>query len=108
VTGKLCENIVKIYFLSKQQTLLAERLRLKYGEVDLIFSSENSVLLVEVKSLSNEWGSFDRISPAQVNRLRLNRIFLSHVYSKLTFQTQLAFVDPKKASGAGIQLVDIE
>lgn len=76
--------------------VLFQRLKAPYGEIDLVFEKEGIVLLTEVKSLSNQWRVFERISNSQLRKLKLNFIFFSNKYPQEEFKLLVAWVMKEK------------
>lgn len=76
--GFTAEQVV-IYLLKKKNWVLQfQRLKTKVAEVDLIFTKDNQVLLIEVKKLNDQWRAFERIQNNQVLKLQKNIIYFSH------------------------------
>lgn len=93
--GQNSEDEVKRLFLARGFEFLAQRIKIHKSEVDLIFSKNNVVKLIEVKSLSHEWRVFDRISERQMNKLRLNRVLLANQFPEIKFESWIAFMESK-------------
>lgn len=70
--GLLAEALVCKYLKSKSWQLLFHREKMVHGEVDLVFENEKKVVFIEVKTLHNDWMSFERVSKKQIQRLKLN------------------------------------
>ena len=73
--------------------LECQRVHTNIAEIDLIFSKESQVLLVEVKKLDNPWRSFERIKKSQYRSLQKNLIFLSTNLKKFSFIATVCWVD---------------
>lgn len=80
---------------TKNWTLCFQRLKTIIAEIDLIFEKGDEVLLIEVKTLSQEWGAFERIGHRQLLNLQKNFILLSRHFKSLRFRVFVAWVDPK-------------
>lgn len=70
--GRLAEQFAAAYLSQKGYRLLAENQRTPSGELDLIFSRGESLVVVEVKARgSNRFGSaVEAIGPQKLGRLR--------------------------------------
>jgi Holliday junction resolvase-like predicted endonuclease len=75
---------------------IGHRKKLFFGEVDLIFSKEDQVLLVEVKSLHNEWMAFERIGHKQIQNLIRNKVMYQLENRKLKVECRLCFVSSEQ------------
>lgn len=69
--GLKAEKEVILYFQERGYSLLAHRLRTPYGELDLIFEGQGSLLFVEVKARTSfcEAKIHSIIAPSQLRRL---------------------------------------
>lgn len=85
-----------IYLLKKQGWLLEfQRLKTKIAEIDLVFSKENKILIIEVKRLNAEWRSFERIQVKQIQKLQKNLIYLTYLIPSFQINAFVCWVDMK-------------
>ena len=80
---------------TKNWSLCFQGLKTIIAEIDLIFEKEDQVILIEVKTLNDEWRAFDRIHDRQLMNLQKNYILLSEKFKKIRFRVFVAWVDPK-------------
>lgn len=93
--GLWAEEMAKTYFLKQRYSFLFQRKKLKYGEVDLIFSNVNHIYFIEVKMLHNPWMSFERLGCAQKKRILKNSLYYQKINPKYRVICLLCFVSPK-------------
>lgn len=93
--GYSAEAAVIKLFQKHGWTLEGQRFKTKIAEIDLVFSKDNRVLLVEVKKLNDAWHAFERISSKQQLALKKNHIFLSMKMPRLQFDAYVVWVDRK-------------
>jgi Holliday junction resolvase-like predicted endonuclease len=103
VKGHQAELFVIQYFLNLKFQFVAQRKKLKYGEVDLIFQKQQRILFVEVKTLHNDWMSFNRISKKQFFKLKKNAFYYQMNNKNYEVKSLLAWVK----SNETIELVEI-
>ncbi len=72
--------------------LIFQRAKTKIAEIDLVFENEFEIRLIEVKTLDQAWRAFQRISPRQVEKLLLNQLYLSRIFTTKTFKSQVCWV----------------
>jgi len=94
--GLECEDVVLNYF-SKQYDLLTQRGKTPFGEVDLILKhqSNNKILVIEVKSISNRNLLSFRVTRNQKQRLSRSFLYLIQKYHGYDLEFVYAFVDLK-------------
>ncbi len=93
IQGARAEAAV-IFLLEKRGWALEfQRCRTRYSEIDLIFSRNNQVLLIEVKRLSNDWRAFERIQARQFHRLQQNLSLFSYHFIQLKVSAYVSWVD---------------
>ena len=80
---------------TKNWTLCFQGLKTIIAEIDLIFEKDDEVILIEVKTLNEEWRAFERIHNKQLLNLQKNYILLSEKFKNLRFRVFVAWVDPK-------------
>lgn len=73
--------------------LECHRARTTIAEIDLIFSKNNEIVLVEVKKLDNGWRAFERIGKKQYQALQRNLVFLSTNLKSYRFIATVCWVD---------------
>lgn len=70
---------------TKGWLLSFHRLKTKIAEIDLVFEKKNKILLIEVKTLDDDWRVFQRLSLNQQLKYRLNlQLFLNKFKDKHT------------------------
>jgi Holliday junction resolvase-like predicted endonuclease len=69
------------------------RFKTKIAEIDLIFSKGNRILLVEVKSLNNDWRAFERIGQDQQIKLKNNLGLFSRAIPNYEFSAWVCWVN---------------
>ncbi len=72
---------------------LAHRKKLFFGEVDLILQKEEHILLIEVKSLHNEWMAFERIQHKQIQNLIRNKVVYQLENKHFKIECRICFVN---------------
>lgn len=87
-------NVIKL-MESRFWRLEFHRLKTEVAEVDLIFEKAGEVLLLEVKTLNNEWRAFDRIHPTQIRRLQSNLLYFRKKFRQITFRAYVVWVSPE-------------
>lgn len=80
---------------TKKYQLIVQRFKTQVAEIDLILAREQEILLIEVKTLENNWRAFDRISESQSHKLKLNLVFLSRRFPSYSWRAFVAWVDCK-------------
>ena len=65
------------------------------AEIDLIFTKENRIILVEVKRLSHPWRAFERIGKKQLIALHKNLILFSALFNKHEVKAYVCWVDQR-------------
>ena len=78
---------------TKNWTLCFQGLKTIIAEIDLIFEKEDQILLIEVKTLNDDWRAFERIQDKQLMNLQKNYILLSRKFTHLKFRVFVAWVD---------------
>ncbi len=87
--GRNCEALACSFYQKLGYKLLAQNLRLKLSECDLIFENAKGVLLVEVRGKKNpRLRPSCFLSSAKLKRLKLSATILSLKY-KRSVQTEL-------------------
>ncbi len=76
--------------------LAFQRAKTEVGEIDLIFTKLNRVVLIEVKALNNSWRAFERIGAKQTQKLQANLIFLSQNFKEFKFFASVCWVDQNR------------
>jgi Holliday junction resolvase-like predicted endonuclease len=71
---------------------IGHRKKLYFSEVDLILSKDDHILLIEVKSLHNEWMAFERVPHRQIQSLIKNKILYQVANPKLKIECRVCFV----------------
>lgn len=94
--GLWAEEVAKASFLQEKFQFLYQRKKLKFGEVDLIFSKSKVIYFIEVKMLHNPWMSFERLGHKQKQRIIKNSIFYQKLNPKYMVICLLCFVHPNK------------
>jgi Holliday junction resolvase-like predicted endonuclease len=96
--GLKSEGAVIRYLESRGGVLLAQRLKTSISEIDLVFLVKGQILLIEVKTLSSPWRSFDAIQRKQLRRLIQNKLMLKNAFRThdpekgIQFSSALAWV----------------
>jgi len=74
--GKEYENLVKDILLKKHFQIIAENFRSPYGEIDLIASEDNRLIVIEVKG-----SGIKKVNPAEkLDCFKLKRILKTFEY----------------------------
>ena len=70
--GQITEQFAKQYLLSRGLSFIAENVRYKFGEIDLVMREQSHIIFVEVRYRrnSNYGGAVSSISIAKRNRLQ--------------------------------------
>lgn len=85
-----------IYLLQKKNwNLEYQRLRTVVAEVDLVFSKDDLVLLIEVKKLNDDWRAFERVGRAQYFSLQKNLVYFSSRMPQFNFESFVCWVNDK-------------
>lgn len=92
--GYSAEQAVVILLQKRNWILEFQRLKTKFAEIDLVFSKEDKVLLLEVKKLNDPWRSFERINLKQYQKLQSNLLFFSSMFKNFEFEAYVVWVDP--------------
>ncbi|MGZ3690460.1 MAG: YraN family protein [Pseudobdellovibrio sp.] len=71
------------------------RLKTTISEIDLVFEKNNKILLIEVKSLNENWRSFERIGGRQLDRLKQNKLVFSFLFKDKIIEACVAWVNRK-------------
>lgn len=95
--GLWAEDIAYKYFIEKKYNFISRRKKLKFGEVDLIFSFKNEIFFIEVKALHNDWMTFQRLNVNQKNRILKNSIYYQLSNPKYTVSVLLCFVSQDRS-----------
>ncbi|BED92083.1 MAG: YraN family protein [Candidatus Improbicoccus pseudotrichonymphae] len=77
--GKIGENVVKNYLISKGIKIIKTNFHSRYGEIDIIAQDEKHIIFVEVKlrSLGSMFSGLERVDSAKQNKiLRTAEIYL--------------------------------
>ncbi len=89
-------ELAVIKLLTQENWQLAfHRLKTVISEIDLIFEKENKILLVEVKSLNENWRSFERIGGRQLDRLKQNKLSFAFLCRDKKIEALVAWVNKK-------------
>ena len=69
--GQLTEQHAKHYLLSQGLTFVAENVRYKFGEIDLVMREQSHIIFVEVRYRRSVYygGAIESISPGKRERL---------------------------------------
>ncbi len=87
-------EVAVIRLLNKRGWKLeCHRARTTIAEIDLIFSKNNEILLVEVKRLDDGWRAFERIGKKQYQALQKNLVFLTTNLKTYRFIATVCWVD---------------
>ncbi len=100
--------MVESLLTQKGFEILARRVKLACGEVDLIVQKDNRVTLLEIKTLNDPWAIFQRISKSQLSRLRWNRVGLSSRWPQMQVCSFVAYVDTKSHKRPIVQFIQID
>ena len=74
-----------------------QRLITSIAEIDLIFQKGHEIHLIEVKTLSDPWRSFERISEKQIQKLKMNQLYFASVFkNQFQFASWVAWVTKEK------------
>lgn len=93
--GLSAELAVVKLLINRDWKLIFHRLKTKKCEVDLIFEQNESILIVEVKVLTENWRVFQRVSEQQINRLKNIEYALRVNFKKYKIKSYIAWVDQK-------------
>lgn len=74
--GQWAEQSVKKFLCQRGFVCEYENLKTPWAQVDLVFSTAEKMILLEVKSLSRHFPMEDRVSRIQKNRLRRASLWL--------------------------------
>lgn len=86
-----------IELLEKHQwKILFHRLKTNIAEIDLILIKNQKVILVEVKTLKNDWCVFDRLHPMQELKFRANLQLFRRRFPQKEISGYVAWVRPYK------------
>lgn len=91
----LAEINVQKLLESKNWKLIFHRFKTKSSEIDLVFEKEDSIILIEVKKLTNPWRSFQRISNRQKLALQANLLMFRLHFKDKKINAFVAWVDQK-------------
>lgn len=92
--GLRSELLVEIDLRGKGWRVVAKRFKSPFAEIDLIVEKNQTVMIIEIKSVSNSHFLNFRLSRDQRQRLaRAHQYFTEKWENPVEFQ--LAFVDPK-------------
>lgn len=80
------------HFTQRGWKCIGHRKKLYFSEVDLMFSKEDQILLIEVKSLHNPWMSFERVPHKQIQNLIKNKVLYQVANPKLKIECRVCFV----------------
>lgn len=81
------------FLVSKKWNIISKRQKYKFGEIDLVVQREKKIVIIEVKTLKNEWSAFDRVQNKQIFRLQKNFIYLSKTeFKNFDVKLMLCFV----------------
>lgn len=92
--GQHCEFLVAQHLKKENWDLIKKNFRTPYSEVDLLFKKQNSLLMVEVKSLSNMNFIQSRLRSRQKTRLNNSRMYIEQEWN-LSVEFALIFVGPE-------------
>ena len=69
--GQITEQFAKQYLLSRGLSFIAENVRYKFGEIDLVMREQSNIIFVEVRYRRsvNYGGAVESISPVKRERL---------------------------------------
>ena len=85
------QQVIKL--LTKNNwNLVFQRLKTRIAEIDLILEKPDKILLVEVKTLNDNWRAGQRLSPKQIEKLKANRVALSFYPKKIKVEAYVAWV----------------
>lgn len=100
VKGQRCEELVCSWLEQKGWKILGRRVKSPYAEVDILASKfegrniNETIKMIEVKSVSNRDYLFLRLSNRQRVRLHQALVYFSHKWKK-DIELHIAFVDAK-------------
>lgn len=93
LVGYTSEQAV-VFLLQKNNWILEfQRFKTVVAEVDLIFSKNNKILLIEVKKLNDDWRAFQRVGRNQYFSLQKNLVYLSTRMPGFQFESFVCWVD---------------
>lgn len=93
--GVACERAVTYLLLRREWHLEFQRARTEISEIDLIFSKEKKIILVEVKKLDEGWQAFERIGKKQFQGLQGNLNLFTYRFSEWHVRAYIAWVNRK-------------
>ncbi|MBC7466932.1 MAG: hypothetical protein H7256_13165 [Bdellovibrio sp.] len=83
-----------IFLLQKNNWVLEfQRFKTVVAEVDLIFSKDDRIFLIEVKKLNDDWRAFQRVGRNQYFSLQKNLVYLSTRLPAFRFESFVCWVD---------------
>lgn len=80
------------HFTQRGWKCIGHRKKLYFSEVDLILAKDDQILLIEVKSLHDEWMAFERVPHKQIQSLIKNKVLYQVANPKLKVECRVCFV----------------
>lgn len=74
VRGRHAEEVVSVLLKKKGYWIVYRNIKTDIAEIDLLAMNSRKVILLEVKTLDNEWRAFERVSIKQLQNLRRNLV----------------------------------
>lgn len=93
--GVACEKAVTYLLLKRGWHLEFQRARTIISEIDLIFSKDKKIILVEVKKLDESWQAFERIGKKQFRGLWCNLNLFTYQFTEWQVLAYIAWVNRK-------------
>lgn len=90
--GLKCEETVMYHFTQMGWKCIGHRKKLFFSEVDLVLAKDNKILLIEVKSLHDQWMAFERVPHKQIQNLIKNKILYQVGNPRLQVECRVCFV----------------
>lgn len=85
--GRLGEFLATQYYCSKGYKFVCQNLKTKFSEIDLIFSLENIIKIIEVKLTTNsDFDVFSKWRCGQLPKLTKSYQLLQSIYPEKVFQ----------------------